>query len=276
MAAAATLAGIGVIPTSCATFDVVWSKLVPLAAAMLLLEQPLNRLASRRGSNWQCLAAFVVGAVGSVVGAFAGWAAVRSGAWLGPEGYKIAGAITASYIGGSVNMAATAAALGLASPALVAGAAAADNVVMGVYIAGCAAIGVAEIARSARAAGRAGPSPFAGAGELGGVLMLLFFATIGATAGGWRALADAPALLLYCGVQVGVHLAFTLAVGRALKLPLRAVLVASNANVGGPATAAAMASGRGWSDLVQPGLLTGALGYTVGTVIGLAVARLLM
>ena len=33
------------------------------------------------------------------------------------------------------------------------------------------------------------------------------------------------------------------------------VLVASNANVGGPATAGALATGKGWTSLVVPGML---------------------
>eukprot|EP01018_Ginkgo_biloba_P005586 Gb_16650 [translate_table: standard] len=41
------------------------------------------------------------------------------------------------------------------------------------------------------------------------------------------------------------------------------ILVASNANVGGPATAAAMANCRGWKELVQPAVLVGTLGYTI-------------
>ena len=42
----------------------------------------------------------------------------------------------------------------------------------------------------------------------------------------------------------------------------------SNAAVGGPATAAAMAAARGWTRAVQPAVLTGTLGYVVGTPLG--------
>ena len=51
------------------------------------------------------------------------------------------------------------------------------------------------------------------------------------------------------------------------------VLTASNANVGGPATAAAMAASRGWPHMVRPAMLTGSLGYAVGTGIGCAVSQ---
>jgi uncharacterized membrane protein len=60
--------------------------------------------------------------------------------------------------------------------------------------------------------------------------------------------------------------------GRLLRLPMQAVLIASNANVGGPATAAAMASSKGWSHMIQPAMLTGSLGYAVATGLGLCLA----
>lgn len=99
--------------------------------------------------------------------------------------------------------------------------------------------------------------------------MMLFFATIGSSAGTLGALRDCHWLLAFIGVQLGVHLAVCLGVGRLLlRLPMRSVLIASNANVGGSATAAAMASSKGWADMVQPAMLTGSLGYAVATAIG--------
>jgi uncharacterized membrane protein len=38
--------------------------------------------------------------------------------------------------------------------------------------------------------------------------------------------------------------------------------------VGGPATAAAMASARGWAAAVQPAIVVGTVGYAIGTPIG--------
>jgi len=49
---------------------------------------------------------------------------------------------------------------------------------------------------------------------------------------------------------------------------IQIVLTASNANIGGPATAAAMAAAKGWTQLINPAMLTGSLGYAVGTAIG--------
>jgi uncharacterized membrane protein len=74
-------------------------------------------------------------------------------------------------------------------------------------------------------------------------------------------------------VPHSIHLAICLAGGKLLRLPMQSVLIASNANVGGSATAAAMASAKGWTHLVQPAVLTGALGYAIATSIGLAMGH---
>ena len=46
------------------------------------------------------------------------------------------------------------------------------------------------------------------------------------------------------------------------------LLVASNANIGGPATASALAVGNGWPSLITPALLVGNLGYALATPLG--------
>lgn len=56
---------------------------------------------------------------------------------------------------------------------------------------------------------------------------------------------------------------------------MQVVLTASNANIGGPATAAAMAASRGWPHMVRPAMLTGSFGYAVGTAFGCAVSQCL-
>lgn len=115
---------------------------------------------------------------------------------------------------------------------------------------------------------------YAGAEALGGALMLLFFATIGAGAGSLSALAATGWLTGFIGVQLAVHMLVTLLGARVLlRLPMQSVLTASNANIGGPATAAAMAAARGWTNMVRPAMLTGSLGYAVGTGVGCAVGH---
>ena len=131
-----------------------------------------------------------------------------------------------------------------------------------------AALGGAVMRRPAGAPRPAAAMPFAGAQALGGALMLLFFATIGAAAGSMSALRGSGMLLAFIFIQLSVQLGVALALGKAMRLPTAVILVAANANVGGPATAAAMAAGKGWSALVQPALLTGSLGYAIANVIG--------
>ena len=122
----------------------------------------------------------------------------------------------------------------------------------------------------------AGSEPFAGSDAVGGALMLVFFAALGASADPAVAVRAGGPALAFIGIQLATHLAFVLAIGKgAMKLPAWAVLTASNACVGGPATAAAMASARGWAAAVQPAIVVGTVGYAVGTPIGCLVGNVL-
>ena len=114
-----------------------------------------------------------------------------------------------------------------------------------------------------------------GADELGVVLMQVFFATIGAGAHVGTVVRVGAALFVFAAVILAVHLVVLLLVGRLLGADLVELVVASNANMGGPATAAAMAVARGWRALVIPAVLCGTLGYAVATFIGVAVGRVL-
>ncbi|MEW5296947.1 MAG: hypothetical protein WDW36_000191 [Sanguina aurantia] len=119
------------------------------------------------------------------------------------------------------------------------------------------------------------PSIFAGSSEVGSALMTLFFTVIGASAGDLHSLAGCGWLVAQLTVMVSVHWVVLTGVGAVmLRLPRQALLIGSNACIGGPATAAAMAMSKGWSHLVQPALMTGSLGYAVGTGAGLLVAKI--
>jgi len=118
-------------------------------------------------------------------------------------------------------------------------------------------------------------SVFAGSSQLGNALMLYFFATIGGTASFVDMLKMGPAIFVLQLLLVSVHFLFTVVLGRACGIPLRILAVCSNANIGGPATAAAFASAKGWTELIQPSMLVGSLGYAVGTTVGLAVSQAL-
>jgi len=121
------LSNIGVLPKSAPTYGVVWAYLVPVAIPLLLLKADLRRvLAETRGM----LLPFTLGAVGTTAGALLG-------VWLLPLGEhsaELAGVFSATYIGGSMNMAAVTQAVEL-DPSLVTASVAADNVVGVMYLA---------------------------------------------------------------------------------------------------------------------------------------------
>ena len=109
-----------------------------------------------------------------------------------------------------------------------------------------------------------------GAETIGAFLLYLYLFTIGLPADLTAVVTKSPLLFAFCGVMAGVNLGFTLAVGRLLRVPLEELLLAVNATLGGPPTAAAMAISKEWSRLVLPALLAGIWGYVIATPIGLA------
>jgi len=111
-----------------------------------------------------------------------------------------------------------------------------------------------------------------GADQIGTFLMQIFFAAIGASANILVVLKVGPILFLFAGLILFVHLIFILIFGRLFNLDLAEIVIASNANMGGPTTAAAMAVGRRWKTLVIPAILCGTLGYAIATFIGVGMA----
>ncbi len=111
------------------------------------------------------------------------------------------------------------------------------------------------------------------ASDVGIAFMMIFFAVLGATANIGVVLKEGPILFVFAGLILLVHLIVLLVGGRLLKLDLREVVIASNANMGGPTTAAAMAAARRWPTLVTPAILCGTLGYAIATFIGVAVGH---
>jgi len=104
-------------------------------------------------------------------------------------------------------------------------------------------------------------------------LLYLFFTVIGLRADFVEVVNNIPVLFAFCLVMAVVNLAFTLGVGKLLRLNLEELLLSSNATLGGPPSAMAMAISRGWSNLVVPGLLAGLWGYVIGTFVGIVVTE---
>lgn len=107
--------------------------------------------------------------------------------------------------------------------------------------------------------------------ELGTVFMYLFFVTIGASANLLELAGEAMILVPYAMLIIASHLAVLMLGTKLFKIDLAEALVASNACIMGPATAAAIAAGQGWRGLVTPGLLVGVLGYVIANFLGVAV-----
>jgi uncharacterized membrane protein len=115
-----------------------------------------------------------------------------------------------------------------------------------------------------------------GAQEIGTFFIYIFFVVIGVPASVQLILEKSPLLLVYCAIMVLMNLLFTLVLGKLFKFDLEEIILASNANIGGPTTAAAMAIAKGWTTLVLPIILVGILGYIIGNYAGLFIGNFLM
>lgn len=107
-----------------------------------------------------------------------------------------------------------------------------------------------------------------GAQEIGTFLIYIFFVVIGVPASIPLIIQNAPIILVFAAIMVLVNMTISFGVGRLFKFNLEEIILASNANIGGPTTAAAMAISRGWVKLVGPILIIGTLGYIIGNYLG--------
>lgn len=114
-----------------------------------------------------------------------------------------------------------------------------------------------------------------GSQEIGTYLIYLFFFVIGVPASIGALIKEAPLLLVLTGVMVLVNMLFCFGFGKLLKFNLEEIILASNANIGGPTTAAAMAISQGWTKLIGPCMLIGTFGYAIGTYLGIIIYNIL-
>lgn len=331
LAISMALSNFGILPKTAGPYDIIWSYLVPLAIPLLLLQADLRRVISETGGM---LVAFFLGAIGTTVGALLGYFTLP----LGEHAPKLAGVFSATYIGGSMNMAAVSQSVSL-DPAIATASVAADNVVGVAYLAFLALVpsmaffrwlfkseemtsyennqaesiekkppymnlmhlGFAIGLSFAICACGKGLAEYLGVDgysimfitaitlfianvfpkqlkklqggyEIGLFLMYLFFVAIGVSVDVVAMMDKALVIALYALIIVICHGVFIFGGSRFFKLDLFEVVIASNACASGPASAAALAAGKGRHDLVAPAVLLGVFGYAVANFVGVMLA----
>ncbi len=111
-----------------------------------------------------------------------------------------------------------------------------------------------------------------GAMHLGSLGLHFFLATIGIASRVSEIIRVGPEVFWFTALVVLIHGVLTYGGARLARLDVETTSVASQAAVGGPSSALALAVGRDWKALVLPGVVVGLLGYAVGNYLGLGVA----
>lgn len=340
----AILSNTGLVPVASPVYDAVLGPVTSVSIAWLLLSVDLRDLVK---AGPRMTGAFIIAVVGTMIGALV--AALLYSDRFPDDTWRIAGALTGTYSGGSVNFVSVGRELGL-SGTLFAGLNAADAVVTGLWL-GATLILPVWLARffvPVREAARAGETPtdpattdpddrsrhhpyfvreglsavgianlfaaglilvFAsewlsqlfplvpsililttlalalghsplyrkapGAMQLGSVGLHFFFVLIGILSRVSEIVAVGFEVFFFTLTVVGVHAVWVLGLGKLFRLDIGTIFVASQAAVGGPSSALAVAIAREWRHLVLPGVVMGLFGYAVGTYLGLGVAYLL-
>lgn len=288
------------------------------------------------------LKAFGLAVGGTVLGAVA--ATLVFGRFFPGDAWRIAGALTGTYSGGSLNFVAVGREVGLTDSLFVA-TAAADNLVTAVWVGatlvlpvwlarfypgssvpegrsleasgddtgevgapsldvlslravdllvlGALAVGLTVAAESIARVVPAVPAVLwlttlalaaaqipvvrrlEGSFQLGLLALNLFFAVIGVGSRVAEILAVGLEVLYYVATVVLIHGLVVYGVGRLARLRVETISVASQAAVGGPSTALALAVARRWHRLALPGVMVGLLGYAVGNYAGILVAAVM-
>ena len=344
------LSNLGIIPGESAAYDFLGGPAVSAGIILILLTVDVRSVAQAGPTMF---AAFVIGAIGSALGASI--SALLLADAIGPETWKLAGQYTATYTGGGVNFAAVGSALDTSGELFAAGIAA-DVTMTAIWMAACLTVPVlfASLDRGAPKSGSAkvadpvesgddsaagdadaatlhemlyssigaiglhdlafmativlgtlwlsgwlgavlAPIPsvlflttialilaqlrpvrsLQGAGVIGNYLVLVFLASNGAMSVLANIVAIGPPIVYFAFITVSVHGLVIFGIGRLVGLDLKTLAVASQANVGGPASAMALAAARGYTDRLLPGVAVGLMGYAAGNYLGLFVAAML-
>jgi len=112
----------------------------------------------------------------------------------------------------------------------------------------------------------------AGSLQFGNFALVFFFVVIGIHSRAAEIMAVGVDVFWFTLIIVTVHGLVVFGFGRLFRIDVASLSVASQAAVGGPPSALAVAVAREWPQLVLPGVIVGLLGYAVGTYLGFGVA----
>ncbi len=337
----AVVANLGIIPSSSNSiplYDGIFKYIAPISIFYLLLNVNLTSI---KRAGLPMIGLFLLGSLATTIGIIISWILLKPESVLGESGKVIAGMLTGTYTGGSVNFNAVAIEYDFQKKGvLYAGTIAVDNVVTTLWIIATLALpallrtfwkdkpnakatekefnekrpedesldlhslmwllflGVAAyfVSDSIKVLLPQIPSILTlstigillaqtkfvanlkGSHNLGLYLVFLFLAVIGAFCeiSAVTELKDVgTTLLLFAGLAVLFHGLIVVIFGGLIYRDWEMIAIVSQANVGGGATAIALAETFNRKELVLPAILVGTLGTALGTYLGFMVVYLL-
>lgn len=114
-----------------------------------------------------------------------------------------------------------------------------------------------------------------GAAVVGNYMILLFLACNGAKSVVAKIIEVGPEVFYFAVGTVTIHGVIIFGVGRLMRIDAGTLAIASQANIGGGASAMAIATARGYNNRILPGIAVGLIGTAVGNYAGLAVGNLM-
>ena len=335
----AVIANLKLIPSasnSIGLYNVIFKHVAPISIFYLLLNVNLNSI---KKAGLPMISLFIIGSLATIFGILLSWILLSPEIVLGNDAKIIAGMLTGTYTGGSVNFNAVALEYGFQKKGILyAGTIAVDNVVTALWIlvtlilpmllsriwkskigvnkinsdkvkfsdkginitslAWLAFLGITSFYLSEilveyfpripsililttigiGLAQTKFVSNLNGSHDLGLYLVYLFLAVIGAYCeiGAVYQLKEIGiTLLLFSSLAVLIHGILTVLFGGLLYRDWQMIAIVSQANVGGGASAIALAETFERNELVLPAILVGTLGNALGTYLGFFVVYVL-